>query len=243
MNILAIESSGLVASAAILNDEKLVSEYTMNNKQTHSQTLLPMIDEIVRAAGMDAADMDYIAISRGPGSFTGLRIGSATAKGLGLALKKPIIEVPTLEALAWNLYGCRQVLICPIMDARRQEVYSGVYRFIPAADAAPDEFVLETVREETAGPLEELVGYLNGCGTEVIFTGDGVPVYRELIREKMSVPFSFASKTELLQRASSVAELGLRYAMQGKAVTAEEHSPVYLRVSQAERESLMKGKQ
>lgn len=235
MNILAIESSGLVASAAIMNDEKLIAEYGMNNKMTHSQTLLPMIDEIVKAAGMKPSDMDYIAISCGPGSFTGLRIGSATAKGLGLALDRPLVEVPTLEALAWNLYGCTDALVCPIMDARRSEVYTGVYRFVSAGNG---EIRFETVMNETAEPLSTLVEYLNSRSDakQVIFTGDGVPVYAKRLQDEMKIPFSFASKSAMLQRASSVAELAMLYVKQGKTVTAEEHAPVYLRMSQAERE-------
>ena len=112
MKILAIESSSLVASAAIVNDDILVAEYTVNHKVTHSQTLLPMIDEIVKMLEVPLESIDAIAVSGGPGSFTGLRIGSATAKGLGLALKKPLIHVPTMDAMGYCLYGA-SALICP----------------------------------------------------------------------------------------------------------------------------------
>lgn len=128
MLLLAIESSGLVASVAIMSEDKLIGEYTTNFKKTHSQTLLPMLDEVVRMTGISLDDVDAIAVSGGPGSFTGLRIGAATAKGLGLALDKPLIHVPTVDALAYNLFGTNQV-ICPIMDARRQQVYTGLYTF------------------------------------------------------------------------------------------------------------------
>ena len=124
MNILGIESSSLVASVALLKDDILIAEYTVNFKKTHSQTLLPMLDEIVTMTGISLNDMDAIAVSAGPGSFTGLRIGSATGKGLGLALKKPLISVPTIDAMAYQLYGCAS-LVCPIMDARRE---TGLYR-------------------------------------------------------------------------------------------------------------------
>ena len=130
MKILALDSSGLVASVALIQDETLVAEYTMNYKKTHSQTLLPMLDEIKKAVDLDLETLDAIAVAAGPGSFTGLRIGSATAKGLGLALDKPLIPVPTLEALAYNLYDTPEdTLICPIMDARRKQVYTGIYAF------------------------------------------------------------------------------------------------------------------
>ena len=128
MKILALDSSGLVASVAVLEDDALLAEYTMNYKKTHSQTLLPMLDEMAKMIDLDLNTIDAIAVAGGPGSFTGLRIGSATAKGLGLALSIPIIPVPTVDALAYNLYGSDK-LICPIMDARRNQVYTGIYRF------------------------------------------------------------------------------------------------------------------
>ena len=105
MKILALDSSGLVASAAVIEDDTLLAEYTICHKKTHSQTLLPMLDEIRKNIELDMNTIDAIAVSAGPGSFTGLRIGSATAKGLGLALEKPLIHVPTVDALAWNLFG------------------------------------------------------------------------------------------------------------------------------------------
>ena len=128
MKILGIDSSGIVASVAVVENDNLIAEYTVNYKKTHSQTLLPMLDEIAKMTELDLNTVDAIAVAAGPGSFTGLRIGSATAKGLGLALKKPLVGVPTVEALAYNLYDTAG-LICPIMDARRSQVYTGIYRF------------------------------------------------------------------------------------------------------------------
>ena len=135
MRILALDSSGLVASVAVVEEEQTIAEYTVNYKKTHSQTLLPMLDEIVKMTEMNLGEIDAIAVAGGPGSFTGLRIGSATAKGLGLALKKPLIHIPTVDGLAYNLYG-NEGVICPIMDARRNQVYTGIYRF-------REEFVVE----------------------------------------------------------------------------------------------------
>ena len=105
MKILGLDSSGIVASVAVVEDDILVAEYTVNYKKTHSQTLLPMLDEIAKMTELDLNTIDAIAVAAGPGSFTGLRIGSATAKGLGLALKKPLVAVPTVEGLAYNLYA------------------------------------------------------------------------------------------------------------------------------------------
>ena len=128
MKILVLESSGMVASVAVVTEEKLVGEYTTNFKKTHSQTLLPMMDTLLKMIGMPIREMDAIAVSGGPGSFTGLRIGSATSKGLGLALNIPIISVPTVDAIAYNLFGTDAV-VCPLMDARRNQTYTGLYVF------------------------------------------------------------------------------------------------------------------
>ena len=128
MRILALDSSSLVASAAIVEDDILMAEYTINYKKTHSQTLLPMVDEIVKMTELDLHTIDAIAISRGPGSFTGLRIGSATVKGLGLVLEKPIVAVPTTAMMAFNFWGSQDKLIVPILDARRNQVYAEIGR-------------------------------------------------------------------------------------------------------------------
>ena len=131
MRILALDSSGLVASVAVVEDgavdDQVIAEYTVNYKKTHSQTLLPMLDEIVKMTELDLHTVDAIAVAGGPGSFTGLRIGSATAKGLGLALEKPLIHIPTVDALACNLWG-HQSLICPLMDTLRQRRQNGKRR-------------------------------------------------------------------------------------------------------------------
>ena len=227
MKILGLDSSGIVASVAIVEDDVLIAEYTVNYKKTHSQTLLPMLDEIAKMTELDLNSIDAIAVAAGPGSFTGLRIGSATAKGLGLALKKPLIAIPTVEGLAYNLYDISG-LICPIMDARRKQVYTGIYRFT--------DHQLKVVEDQMAVPMETVIEKLNQYGETVTFLGDGVPVFHELIAEKMTVPYSFAPAHVNRQRAAAVAALGLLYAADGKFETATEHCPDYLRLSQAERE-------
>ena len=227
MKILGLDSSGIVASVAVVEDDILVAEYTVNYKKTHSQTLLPMLDEIAKMTELDLNTIDAIAVAAGPGSFTGLRIGSATAKGLGLALKKPLVAVPTVEGLAYNLYDT-QGLICPIMDARRKQVYTGIYRF--------EDHRLVTVEDQMAVPMEEMITKLNAYQQPVTFLGDGVPVFKDLIAEKLTVPYTFAPAHVNKQRAAAVAALGLVYYKEGKIQTAMEHIPDYLRVSQAERE-------
>ncbi len=241
MKIAALESAGMVASVAIMQDDTLVAEYTVNYKKTHSQTLLPMLDELRRMTELSAGSLDAVAVSAGPGSFTGLRIGSATSKGLGQALGIPLIPVPTLDALAYNLYGT-DALICPIMDARRGQVYTAVYRFRQEETGAQQTQVdrLITLWEACAVPIEALAAKLNELGAEyqkrILFLGDGVPVFRERLGGLLNVPFTFAPPHRNMQSAASVAALGMVRFREGVSVSAAEHAPIYLRASQAERE-------
>ena len=237
MRVLAIDSSGMTATVAVVEDTQTIAEYTVNFKKTHSQTLLPMIDTMGKMIELELKSIDAIAVAGGPGSFTGLRIGSATAKGLGLALEKPLIHVPTVDGLAYNLYGCQDI-ICPIMDARRKQVYTGMYTFArrELEGSKETELVLDVLEAQNASPIDELIERLNIHGRPVVFLGDGVPVYQDVIREKMRVPFSFAPASANRQRAAVVGALGIQYYKEGKFETAMEHQPDYLRVSQAERE-------
>ncbi len=233
MRILGIESSSLVASVALVTDDRLTAEYTVDFKKTHSQTLLPMLDEIARMLELDLSTVDAIAVAAGPGSFTGLRIGGATAKGLGLALNKPLVHVPTVDAMAYNLWGCGS-LVCPLMDAKRRQVYTGIYRMEPD---------MRVIQEQCAMDAAELAEELNGLGEPVVFLGDGVPVYGGLFEELLTIPFSFAPPQMNRQRAASVAALG-RLAAEDKegryggafVVAADDFAPDYLRKPQAERE-------
>ena len=243
MRVLAIDSSGLTATVGIVEDTQTIAEYTVNYKKTHSQTLLPMIDEMTRMVDLDLSTLDAIAVAGGPGSFTGLRIGSATAKGLGLALNKPLIHVPTVDALAYNVYGCTDV-ICPIMDARRKQVYTGLYTFVKGKNSGKglEEPEFQVMEKQMALPVEELIQKLNSYGRPVVFLGDGVPVYEEMIEAGMEVPYSFAPAYMNRQRAAVVGSLGICYYREGKFETAAEHKPDYLRISQAERERAEKEK-
>ncbi|MCQ2541574.1 MAG: tRNA (adenosine(37)-N6)-threonylcarbamoyltransferase complex dimerization subunit type 1 TsaB [Lachnospiraceae bacterium] len=240
MKILAIDSSGQVASVALAEDDTLIAEYTVDYKKTHSQTLLPMLDEIKKMTELDLPSVDAIAISNGPGSFTGLRIGSASAKGLGLALNKPLIEVSTIEALAYNLYGMNEA-ICPIMDARRDQVYTGVFTFNKTGQS-PYSYEFITLVEPVPLDISELISKLNDMGRDVIFTGDGIDVYKEVIAKELKVPYSYAAFTGNRQKAGSVALLAMAKASKGEFVSADDSAPVYLRLSQAERERLEKDK-
>lgn len=244
MRVLAIDSSGLTATVAVAEEEQTIAEYTINYKKTHSQTLLPMIDEMVRMTEVDLSAVDAIAVAGGPGSFTGLRIGSATAKGLGFALGKPLVSVPTVDAMAYSVYGCEDI-ICPIMDARRSQVYTGIYTFVPetAAEGSHEmRYRFKVVRVQMAVSVEELIRRLNVYGKRVVFLGDGVPVYRDMLAEGLKVPYFFAPSYMNRQRAAAVGALGIRYYQEGRYETAAEHKPEYLRMSQAERERTQREK-
>lgn len=233
MRILAIDSSSMVATVAVTTDGILNAEYTMNHMRTHSQTLLPMIDEICKALELDMGSIDAIAISGGPGSYTGLRIGSATAKGFGLALNKPIINVPTMDALAYNMFSSC-FIICPIMDARRGQVYTGIYRFHGTE--------MEVIKEQCMIMIDELIYELNKIGMPVMFLGDGVDTQKEIIESKIGVEHHYAPASMNRQKASALASLAELYYQNGKYESAEEHKPEYLRLSQAERERKEKEK-
>lgn len=231
MKILAIDSSGLVASVAVVSDDNLLGEYTMNHKKTHSQTLLPMLDALANMIELDLNSLDAIAVAGGPGSFTGLRIGSATVKGLALALDKPIIEIPTVDALAFNLCGHRDI-ICPLMDARRNQTYTGLYQFSGNH--------MQVLKSQCAVDIGSVITEINNIGRDVVFLGDGVPVFRTYIEEHIQVAYNFAPAHLNKQRAGSVAALAEQYYQEGKIINAAKHKPEYLRLSQAERERLEK---
>ena len=234
MKIIAIDSSGLVASVAIVEDELLIGEYNVQYKKTHSQTLLPMLDELKKMVELDLDTVDAIALAKGPGSFTGLRIGSATAKGLGLAMKKPLVEIPTLDGLACNLYGTDK-LVCPMMDARRNQVYTGIYEYVKIEER-PVSYQLHSLLPQCAVSVVEITERLNELKREVILLGDGIPVYTDALMQLLTVPYSIAPAHMNRQRAAAFGMLAFRYIKEGKTVEAAKHAPEYLRLSQAERE-------
>ena len=234
MRILAIDSSSMVATVAITTDGILNAEYTINHKKTHSQTLLPMIAEIVKMIEIDMDSIDAVAITGGPGSYTGLRIGSATAKGIGFALNKPIINVPTMDALAYNLYSS-QYVICPIMDARRGQVYTGIYKF--------EETEMKTIKPQCIMMIDELIKELDTIKEPVMFLGDGVDVHKQLIDDIMDTKHYYAPASMNRHKASTLGTIAEIYYKNGKTETAKEHKPEYLRLSQAERELKAKMKE
>ncbi len=229
MKILAVDSSGQVASAAIVTEDAVLAEYSVDFKKTHSQTLLPMIDEVLRMTETDGTELDAIAVAAGPGSFTGLRIGASTVKGLAMIWEKPIVAVPTVDSLACNVAGTNR-LVCPIMDARRGQVYTGLYQFVDNG--------LVVLKEQDCMMLEEILHEIqeHSHGREVIFLGDGVPVYRERIDAELDVGHTFAPVHLAKQSAGALGFLAISFLHMGKTTTAMDFVPEYCRLSQAERE-------
>ncbi len=224
MKILSLDSSALVASVAICEDEKILAEYTLNNRNTHSETLLPMVENILGALGLSVDDIDLFAVSAGPGSFTGVRIGAATLKGLAFASNKPCIEVSTLEAIANNL-TIYKGLICPVMNARRSQVYTALFR--------SDGKKLERLMPDSALAISELDILLSSYGEDVCLCGDG---YDVALGEIKDTSLCYVPERLRLQSAVSVARVALESYKLGRFVDDAALGVNYLRPSQAERE-------
>lgn len=220
MNILAIDTSALTATAAVLADDTLLGEVSTTTRLTHSQSIMPMIDELLEKVSLDISEIDLFACSQGPGSFTGLRIGIGTVKGLAYGLEKKVVGVSTLEALAHNI-AFTDCIISPIMDARRGQVYNALYKY--------NNGRLECKTEPRALSVEELCSELT---EKTVFVGDGVKVHREKISTLLGDKVLFAPPQHCLQRAGSVAYAALNK----EAIDAAELTAVYLRKPQAERE-------
>lgn len=227
MRILAVDTSSAVASCAVVDGEKLVCEQILNNKLTHSQTIMPMIEAVMKQAEIKVTEIDLFAAVTGPGSFTGLRIGVSAVKALAHAANKPCAAVSTLEAMAYNMPFCEH-LIYPIMDARRGEVYNAVYRF---ADGRLCE-----IRQPRAVSIEQCCEDIQSIGEKAVFLGDGLPVFRERITEILGDLAVFAPANINAQMAASAAVA----AKCKEQVAYDRLAPTYLRKSQAEREREMK---
>ena len=192
MNLLAIDASGIAGSVAYIKEDRLVGEYYICDKLTHSQTIMPMLEHMKTLLEIDLETLDVIAVTSGPGSFTGLRIGVTTAKALALALDVPIIGIPTLDVIANNMTHTTK-LICPIMDARRNQVYTSLYGWQGEK--------LERLTEYRACDLDNYLEELKEKEKEIVFLGDGIDVYKEKIKEVLGNRVFFAPDFLKLQRA------------------------------------------
>lgn len=227
MIVLSVDTSTQNACAAIMSDKGLIAEYTISNKKTHSQNIMPMIEDMLKKSSVTMDMIDAFAVTVGPGSFTGLRIGMATAKTFSQVMKKPIVGVSTLEALA-NNHIMSDKLICPIIDARRGDVYNALYKSG------------ECTVSQRAININDLLEEIKG--ESVVFCGDGAEVYKDIIVEKMGDNAIFSPLSLNGTRGSSVCEVALRRLSRGDVDDAYTLNPAYLRVSQAEREYAEKNK-
>jgi tRNA threonylcarbamoyladenosine biosynthesis protein TsaB len=225
MLILSIETSGKTASIALTSPEKIIAEFTISNNLTHSQTLMPMITQLLNTCQTDKTQIGLLACSAGPGSFTGLRIGAAVAKGLAFGLNLKIVPVSTLEALAYNVSqrdSKNPQLIVPIMDARQSQVYTAIY--------GKKDDRLTNIQNQTACGINHIIQKTKETGKPAIFLGDAAHIYKNEIEQS---GFQIAPKHQLLQRAASVAVIARQKTQD--AVDASQFELTYIRKSQAER--------
>ena len=223
MKILALDSTATVATVALCEDETLLGEYTLHNGNTHSQTLLPMVESLLSFFEISADDIDLFAASAGPGSFTGVRIGAATVKGLAFSLQKPCLGISALEALAYNLIGF-DGLICPVMNARRNQVYTALFRC--------ENGKLTRLMPDSAMAIVELDQALAAYDQPVRLVGDGYDITQQLLTHAQ-IPTPVRLRN---QSAYSVAQIAKNAFDGGLHTTDREMLPTYLRPSQAERE-------
>jgi tRNA threonylcarbamoyl adenosine modification protein YeaZ len=227
MRILSVDSSTATASCAVIEDGKLLGEVNFNDKKQHSVILMPQIDYLLKGLNLDIEDIDGFVVSSGPGSFTGLRIGTASIKGLAQGLNKPLVGVSSLDCLAYNL-AYTDGIICPILDALRDNVYTALYKF------AGNNLVKLT--DYMAIHVDELISIIQGQEyNKVSFIGDGIPKFKEKLENSFTHVY-FSPSHLNFPRASSLGELGLQKLNNTSGDDLLSFSPIYLRKSQAERE-------
>lgn len=230
MKILAFDSTAKVASVALTSDGRLLSCYSIDNGLTQSELLLPMCEDMLSSLRLGFDDIDCYAVTVGPGSFTGVRIGVSLVKGLAFGRNLPIVEVSTLEALCENLRGL-DGLIVPVMDARRSQTYTAIFRC--------EGGEITRLTEDSAISVSELCDRLGEYPDEPIYTvGDGYEVYRPILSERLGERLKITPSLITLQNAASVARVAYRKLLNNERTTDRELSPLYLRMPQAERERL-----
>jgi tRNA threonylcarbamoyladenosine biosynthesis protein TsaB len=226
MIVLSIDSATESASCAILDNEKLLGEVSLNNKKQHSVVLMPLVDSLLKNLQLTIKDIDGFVISKGPGSFTGLRIGMSMVKGLSQGSNKPFASVSSLDALAYNM-AYTEGIICPLLDALRDNIYTALYSF--------ENGILVKNTDYMALHIDELIELLKDQNKAVTFIGDAVDKFRDKLQESLQ-KVSFAPKHLNLARASSLGELGQKLLEDGVYDDLYTSAPIYLRKPQAERE-------
>lgn len=224
MKILAVDTSTSAATAAIMEDGRLISEYILNSSRAHSQKIMGIIDELFKKSGIKPSEIDLYACSAGPGSFTGLRIGAAIVKGMAQTFGKPVAGVPTLDALAYNLYNCTG-LVCPMLDAQRGMVYSNLYSWERGRLVKREDLRVILI--------EDLIKLIKDKAMPTTFLGDGVLLFEESLKEGLG-EYYVAPSDSLLPRASSCARIAVEMYHKGTLDTYDSFRLTYIRKSQAE---------
>ncbi len=226
MKILALDTSGQNCSVAIIDEEKVICDFNLSIGTTHSETLLPMIDEVCKSSKIDLQAIDVLACSIGPGSFTGLRIGIATIKGFALAQNKKVIGVSTLEALAHNIANFDGI-ICSVLDAKNNNVYAGIFKYENDKLVLQDDYITED--------LDTLINILQSKKQKIMFVGDGATSFKENFKNAFDGNAFFAPLHLNNQLSSSVAKAALERALEDDFDEVDTLNPMYLKKSQAER--------
>ncbi|MBQ5682435.1 MAG: tRNA (adenosine(37)-N6)-threonylcarbamoyltransferase complex dimerization subunit type 1 TsaB [Peptococcaceae bacterium] len=225
MIILSIDSSTPVAGIAVSDGMQLLGEITLNTKNTHSEKLMPLVKHLLDELTLSVNDLDAIAVTQGPGSFTGLRIGMATAKGLAQGAGKKLIAVPTLDCLAQNLLHYPGI-ICPIMNAQKKQVYTAIYR--------SGRNKLERLSDYQAIAVEQLAAQLKELKEDVWFVGDGVAAFADVFQELLGDACRFADGHNILPRAGALAMLAAERASEEQFDDLYQAELIYIRKSEAE---------
>jgi len=233
MLIFGIDTCSMSSSASVVSDERMIAQFSVNHKKTHSERIMPQIEAMLEAADISINDIDAFAAAVGPGSFTGVRIGVATAKALAQALNKPCIPVSALEGLATNVLSFDGI-IAPILDARRNQVYNALFE--------SNGEKIERLCPDRALLLSELLKELKNTDKNIMFIGDGVPVFKEIIEKELKNKAYFAPLPLVFNQAASVALIGLEKFKNGETMSYEKLVPEYVRLSQAEQEKLRREK-
>ena len=228
MKVFALDTSGENCSCCVLENAKVIADFNISTGTTHSETLLPMIDEMFKFSHLSLEEMDVFSCSVGPGSFTGLRIGISTIKGFALSLNKPVIGVSTLDALAQNVSPFDGI-VCSVLDAKNDNVYAGIYMCKSG--------ILNRQGDYQTGTIDELISTLQTSSENIIFVGDGSISFQDKFKSSLKERAHFAPAHLTHQLSTSVAKVAFDLALNGKVTTADSLMPMYLKKSQAEREA------
>jgi len=228
MRVLAVDTSTAMAGIAVVDEQGLLAEYVINDNKTHSQKLVPMLQELLNGIKLTISDIDVFAAVTGPGSFTGLRIGVTTIKALAYAAQKPVAGITSLDALANTVTTSTETIVCPMIDARNNQVYTALYK--------SQNGIIKNTSGYMGVHVAELVKQIEEKNTKVIFTGDGAALHRDFLKIELADRCAVMPDFMLQQMAASAAQMALVQSLRNETISCYDLAPFYLRPSQAERE-------